>query len=211
MKTINVAWLLSKRQKCHVSEERWHRAAPRIHSRPPSRTSKVTVRREEMPACLLEALLLHIYDWIWGKTHSSNATTKKKKLKAPPFWMWGPVWRLQGCTVMEKKKNRHAAVLSFVVQRIKPTVQQSGCSPLLYNVNNSRKTLVPPIWPEVHERTEREREVTELQREWARAVFWHCAISWSDGYTWHIHVHHRPSHRDSFSRTLQMVRRSFNF
>lgn len=53
---------------------------PRIHSRPPTRTSKVTLRREEMPACLIEALLLHIYVWIWGEEslikHNKKSNSK---------------------------------------------------------------------------------------------------------------------------------------
>lgn len=83
-----------QRQKCHVFEECCHCGAPRIHSRPPSRTSKVTLRREKMPACLFEALLLHIYDWIWGKTQSSNTT--KNKTQSASFLDVGACLMLAG-------------------------------------------------------------------------------------------------------------------
>lgn len=82
---------------------------PRIHSRPPAWNppSEVTSSREEMPACLIEDLLLHIHVWISGED-SLIKHSKKSNSKHLLFWIWGPVWCLQGCTVMKKKKRKQA-------------------------------------------------------------------------------------------------------
>lgn len=86
-----------QRQKCQVCEEGWHCGAPRNPLQTPRKesSSEVTLTREEMRACLIEALLLHIHVWIWGgggckKTHSSN-TGKKLNSKHLLFWIWRPV------------------------------------------------------------------------------------------------------------------------
>ena len=89
--------------------------------------SEVTLSGEEMPACLIEDLLLHIHVWISGED-SLIKHSKKSNSKHLLFWIWGPVWCLQCCTVIKKeKKKKKKTVFTFVVQRMNPPAVSPQC------------------------------------------------------------------------------------
>lgn len=100
----------------------------------PGRTSsEAALREEKTPACLIVALLFHIHLWIQGedslKTHPHihTHTHKESNSKKALLCVWRPVWCLQGCTVKEKKKQRHTTEISFMAPRFQPPVDSPLC------------------------------------------------------------------------------------
>lgn len=112
----------------------WRRLAllcpPESTPDPPHGTSsEVTLRKEEMTACLIETLLLHIHVWILGGggAHSSSTQIKVIELRAPPFLDMGACLKCAGVHCHGKKYSNHNTVFSFVVQRFSPPVVSLPC------------------------------------------------------------------------------------
>lgn len=103
VKTINCVWFLSK-DKSQVCEEGWHCGAPQNPLQTPRKEPRLKLLwRVEMPACLIEALLLHIHVWISGEDslikHSKKSNSKRQK---PSFLYMGTCLMFAGVHCHEK-------------------------------------------------------------------------------------------------------------
>lgn len=114
-----------QRQKCQVCEEGWHCRAPQNPLQTPRKEPRLKLLWEErkcLPASSRPCYSIFMCRF-GGGGDSLIKHGKKSNSEQLLFWIWGLVWCLQGCTVMEKlQNNRHTTVFSFVVQRISPPV-----------------------------------------------------------------------------------------
>lgn len=118
-----------ERHKCHVFEECQHCSAPQNLLQTPYKNLIWSCFERREDARLLVSSWFSYSIFMYGfrvKTHSNTRNSQTQK--NPLFWVWRPVWCLQGCTVMKKKpKNRHTSVFSFMVRRFWAPVDSPLC------------------------------------------------------------------------------------
>ncbi len=91
-----------QRQKCQVCEEDWHCGAPQNPLQTPRKEPRLKLLWEErrcLPASSRLCYSIFMCGFFGGGLIKCS---KKSNSKHLPFWIWRPVWCVQGCTVMEK-------------------------------------------------------------------------------------------------------------
>lgn len=94
-----------QRPKCHVFEEFQHCSAPQNLLQTPYKNLIWSCFERREDACLPVSSWFSYSIFMYGfrvKTHSNTKNSQTQK--NPLFWVWRPVWCLQGCTVMKKKQ-----------------------------------------------------------------------------------------------------------